>query len=56
LIAKRPFLKKVTKTGNDSIIKTVALSETGKDDNDHLAAMKIVANAMLNLDEFIMKN
>ncbi len=41
---------------NDSIIKTVTLSETEKQDNPHLAAMKIVANAMLNLDEFIMKN
>jgi hypothetical protein len=41
---------------NDSIMKTVALSETDKNESAHLAAMKIVANAMLNLDEFIMKN
>ncbi len=41
---------------NDSIMKTVALSETDKNETAHLAAMKIVANAMLNLDEFIMKN
>ncbi|MDZ7605418.1 MAG: DUF1553 domain-containing protein [Cyclobacteriaceae bacterium] len=41
---------------NDSLIKTVALRETDKNDSAHLAAMKIVANAMLNLDEFIMKN
>jgi len=41
---------------NDSLIKTVALGDTNNNSDDHLAAMKIVANAMLNLDEFIMKN
>ena len=42
--------------GEKGIIKQVAQQAGESPEEKHAKAMSIVANAMLNLDEFIMKN
>jgi hypothetical protein len=42
--------------GEQQIIKQVALQTNEKPEEKHLKSMSIVANTMLNLDEFVMKN
>ena len=41
---------------DDSLIKNAAYRTDEPSDEKHKKAMSIVANAMFNIDEFIMKN